>query len=337
MVTVQITALRRDGVAQRVPKNGAVFTIWRLSGVFEYHLSEIKMSDRFQELMVFVRAAETASFSAAGRELGLSQPSVSRIISELESRLNTRLLLRSTRRIVPTEAGQAFLQKARQILFDLEEADHVAKGMDSLKGVLRVALPSILAGRIVIPQLPNFLAIHPELKLELLTLDRMHDLVAEGADMAIRFGELEDSSFGFKRLAIEHRLLVASPMFLAATGAPQHPADLANFHCIAGPGGSASPGWNFSRDGVSTLVKMSPRIRVASAEAALASACSGLGVTIASAWICKAELESGQLVSVLPNWLLDSIEVNAVYPAGRVPSQKVRLFTEFLSEVMLSL
>jgi DNA-binding transcriptional LysR family regulator len=323
--------------AQSVLKNGAVFAKWRLSGDFEYHLSEIKMSDRFQELKVFVRAAETASFSAAGRELGLSQPSISRIISELESRLNTRLLLRSTRRIVPTEAGQVFLQKARQILFDLEEADHVAMGMDSLKGVLRVALPSILAGRIVIPQLPKFLAIHPELKLELLTLDRMHDLVAEGADMAIRFGELEDSSFGFRRLAIEHRLLVASPSFLDALGTPQHPSDLVNFHCIAGPGGSASPGWNFSRDGVSTVVKMSPRIRVASAEAALASACSGLGLTIASAWICEAELDSGQLISVLPDWSLDSIQVNAVYPAGRVPSQKVRLFTEFLSDVMQSL
>lgn len=295
------------------------------------------MSDRFLELKVFVRAAETTSFSAAGRELGLSQPSISRIVSELESRLNTRLLLRSTRRIVPTEAGQVFLQKARQILFDLEEADHIAMGVDSLKGVLRVALPSILAGRIIIPRLAAFLAVHPELKMELLTLDRMHDLVAEGADMAVRFGVLEDSSFGFKRLAMESRLLVASPSFLAAMGTPRHPSALANLHCIAGPGGSASPSWKFSRDGVAMTVKMSPRIRVASAEAALASACSGLGLTIASAWICKAELQSGQLVSVLPDWLLDSIEVNAVYPAGRVPSQKVRLFTEFLSSVIQTL
>lgn len=292
------------------------------------------MSDRFQELLVFIRAAETASFSAAARELGLSQPSISRIISELESRLGARLLLRSTRRIVPTEAGQAFLQKARQILFDLDEAEQTAMGLDSLTGMLRVALPSIFAVRIVIPVLGQFLDAHPELKVELLTSDGMHDLVAEAADMAVRFGQLEDSSFGSKTIGTERRLLVASPGYLATMGIPELPEDLVRYQSIGGPGGSASPTWAFNRNGKTSVVKMQPRIRVASAEATIASASAGLGLTIASAWMCKPEIESGQLVSVLPKWTLDLVEAHAVYPAGRTPSKKVRLFTEFLADIL---
>ncbi|MEB0040069.1 MULTISPECIES: LysR family transcriptional regulator [unclassified Pseudomonas] len=295
------------------------------------------MSDRFQELMVFVRAAETASFSAAAKELGLSQPSVSRIVSELETRLGTRLLLRSTRRMVPTDAGHAFLQSARQILFDLEEADQTAMGLDSLTGMLRVAMPSILAVRIVLPVLQQFLEQHPRLKVELLTSDSMHDLVAEGADMAVRFGKLEDSSFGSNILGVEQRWLIASPAYLEAMGSPQSPQDLPEHYCICGPGGSSSPSWTFNREDEQSVVKISPRIRVASADAIIAGACAGLGITLCSAWMCKAEIDSGQLVRVLPHWSLATVQAHAVYPAGRAPSMKVRRFSTFLSQVIAAL
>jgi DNA-binding transcriptional LysR family regulator len=310
------------------------FVICSVSVQFEQQIFAQRMSDRFQEMNVFVRTAETGSFSAAARELGLSQPSVSRIVSELEKRLEIKLLLRSTRKIVPTEAGVAFLQRARQVLFDLEEADEAARGMDSLRGMLRVALPSVLAVRVVIPRLPEFMALHPLLKIELLTSDLMHDLVAAGADMAIRFGRLEDSAFGAKKLAVEPRLLVASPAYLQAYGTPQSPSDLIKHDCIAGPGGSANLNWRLLRDGQATTVKIEPRIQVTAAEALLASARAGLGITIASSWICGAELKTGELVRLLPHYTLEPVDVHAVFPAGREPSQKIRLFTAFLQQIL---
>lgn len=295
------------------------------------------MSDRFQELNVFVRAAESGSFSATARKLGLSQPSVSRIVSELEARLGTKLLLRSTRQITPTEAGTAFLQRARQILHDLEEADESARGTDSLRGVLRIALSSILSVRMVIPSLPAFLKAHPLLKLELLATDSMQDLVAEAADMAIRFGRLENSGFGVKKLATMQRVLLASPSYLEARGTPQTLADLAMHDCIFGPSGSPTTPWTFRHEGAMVSIKVEPRFQATSADATIACAREGLGIVRASALICRNEMQSGQLVPVLPGYLLDPVDLHAVFPSGRIPSQKVQMFTAYLSEVLARL
>lgn len=292
------------------------------------------MNDRFQELMVFVRAADTGSFSATARDLGLSQPSVSRIVSELEARLGIKLLLRSTRRIVPTEAGAAFLRKARQILYDLEDADESARGVDSLRGVLRVALPSVLCIKILIPGLPLFLKDHPQLKIEFLTSDNMQDLVADGVDLAIRFGKMSDSGFGARKLASLERMLVASPAYLAARGAPAVPADLAQHDLIVGPLVAANWPWSFERDGDTDTIKIEPRFLLNSAEAAIASACHGLGLARAATLMCRDELASGQLVAALPGYKLDPVDLHAVFPAGRIPSQKVRLFTAFVSQLL---
>jgi DNA-binding transcriptional LysR family regulator len=292
------------------------------------------MNDRFQELMVFVRAADSGSFSATARDLGLSQPSVSRIISELEARLGIKLLLRSTRRIVPTEAGAAFLRRARQILYDLEDADESARGVDSLRGVLRVALPSVLCIKILIPGLPLFLKDHPQLKIEFLTSDNMQDLVADGVDLAIRFGKMSDSGFGARKLASLERTLVASPAYLAARGAPATPGELAQHDLIVGPLVASNWPWSFERDGKTETVKVEPRFLLNSAEAAIASACHGLGLARAATLMCRDELASGQLVPALPGYKLDPVDLHAVFPAGRTPSQKVRLFTAFVSQLL---
>ncbi len=193
------------------------------------------MSDRLQELQVFVRAAESGSFSRAARELSLSQPSVSRIIGELEARLGVKLLLRTTRRITVTDAGALFLDRAREILAEIEDAEDAARGLDSLRGIIRLAIPVVYGTRAVIPRLPKFLAMHPLLRVELSVVDARQDLVAEGADIAIRLGELDDSAFGARRLATLPTMLVASPAYLAARGTPRTPADLASHDCIFGP------------------------------------------------------------------------------------------------------
>jgi DNA-binding transcriptional LysR family regulator len=199
------------------------------------------MSDRLRELTAFVRAGETGSFSRVARELGVSQPSISRMVASLEARLGVKLLLRTTRHVAPTDAGRVFLERARQILGDLDNAENAARGADGLRGTLRVALSGAFGIREVIPRLPGFAEQHPKLGIELLVSDRTEDLIAEGADMALRLGPLTDSGFGARLLGKAPRLAVASPAYLARRGTPQTPADLATHDCILGPGLSAEP------------------------------------------------------------------------------------------------
>ena len=292
------------------------------------------MNDRFQELTVFVRAAETGSFSAAARSLGLSQPSVSRIVTELEARLGARLMLRTTRRAVPTTEGLVFLRKAKEVLRSLDEAEDVAGSTDRLRGVLRVALPGIVATRSLIPSLPEFLDSHPCLKIELLTADTMHDLVAEGVDLAVRFGTLEDSAFGAKKIGVEPRMIVASPDYLARFGVPTTVKDLSLHHFVTDPGGSDKPIWTLTDAQQCYTVKVDPVVRVASAESLLACAIAGLGLTIASSWAAGDELRSGRLIPVLTNFQIPSVDVHAVFPSGRETSKKTRLFTKHLMDLL---
>lgn len=289
------------------------------------------MSDRLLELTAFVRAAETGSFSRVARELGLSQPSVSRMVAGLEARLGVKLLLRTTRQVTLTDAGAVFLDRARQILADLGEAEDAARGADSLRGVLRVALSGAFGIREVIPRLPPFLARHETLKLELLISDRQEDLVAEGVDMALRLGRLADLGFGARRLGTAPRFVVAAPSYLARRGTPLSPADLAGHDCITGPGSSGQQGWQFRRAGTSASVAVEGRVQAASADGVIACVKAGLGLAIASLWMCRAELAAGLVVPILESYALDPVEVHAVYPAGRRPSLKVKAFSDYLA------
>jgi DNA-binding transcriptional LysR family regulator len=289
------------------------------------------MSDRLLELSAFVRAAETGSFSRVARELRVSQPSVSRMVASLEARLGVRLLLRTTRRVTATDAGAVYLERARQVLGDLDEAAQAARGVDSLHGVLRVAMSGAFGAREVIPHLPEFLGRHPSLKLELLISDGADDLVAEGVDMAVRLGRLADSRFGARRLATAPRFVVAAPAYLAARGVPETLADLARHDCIVGPGLSGPTGWSFTHAGAAASVTVEGRVQVASAEGVIACVKAGLGVALASLWMCRAELERGEIRAILPDHQLAPIDVHAVYPAGRRPSAKVRAFSDHLA------
>jgi DNA-binding transcriptional LysR family regulator len=149
---------------------------------------------------------------------------------------------------VPTEAGRAFLQRARKLLRDLEDADDEARHLGGLSGVLRVATSAVVGVRTLIPNLPAFLKDHPALRVELLTSDAMQDLIAEGADLAIRFGELEDSGIGARRLGMVPRMLVASPAYLKARGTPATLEDLEGHDIITGPLGTAHETWTFEHD-----------------------------------------------------------------------------------------
>ena len=290
------------------------------------------MSDRLQELTVFVRAAETGSFSRAARELGLSQPSVSRIIGELETRLGVILLLRTTRRITVTDAGATFLARAREILAEIEDAEDAARGIDSLRGTIRLAIPVVYGTREVIPRLAKFLALHPLLHVELSVADHRQDLVAEGADIAIRLGDLDDSAFGARRLQTLQTMLVATPSYLSAHGVPKTPADLAAHDCISGPGNFGRDNWSFTRNGAETSVNVRGRIHTNSGPGVFASAMAGLGIAMVSTVMAGPEVKAGTLVALLRSYKLPTVDVHAVFPGGPRPSTKVRALVDFLAQ-----
>ena len=289
------------------------------------------MSDRLQEFRVFVRAAETGSFSRAGRELSLSQPSVSRIIGELEARLGVTLLLRSTRKITVTDAGSLFLDRAREILADVEDAEDAARGLDSLRGTIRLVIPIMYGTREIIPRLATFLAVHPMLRVELSVADQRQDLVAEGADVAIRTGDLDDSSFGARKLATLMSMLVASPAYLAARGTPKTPADLAAHDCIFGPGNFGRASWSFRRGDSEISVDVHGRINTDSGPGMFASAIAGLGIAMMTTVMAGDELSAGRLVPLLRAYKVPSIDVHAIFPGGPRPSAKVRALVDFLA------
>jgi DNA-binding transcriptional LysR family regulator len=289
------------------------------------------MSDRLQELQVFVRAADRGSFSKAARELSLSQPSVSRIVGELEARLGVTLLLRTTRRITLTDAGVLFLARAREILSQIEDAEDAARGLDSLRGTVRLALPIMYGTRAIIPRLPKFMAMHPLLRVEMQVVDARQDLVAEGADVAIRLGDLDDSVFGARRLATLSTMVVATPGYLAAHGTPRTPADLAAHDCIAGPGNFGRDSWSFNRNGTEVSVDVRGRITTNSGPGLFASVMAGLGLAMVSTVMAGPEVKAGLLVQVLRGYKLPSVDVHAVFPGGPRPSAKVRALVDHLA------
>jgi DNA-binding transcriptional LysR family regulator len=292
------------------------------------------MSDRIQELAVFVRAAESGSFSRAARELGLSQPSVSRIIGELETRLGVKLLLRTTRRITVTDAGALFLDRARELLAGIEDAEDAARGVDSLRGTIRLILPVLYGTRQIIPLLPKFLDAHPLLRVEMAVADHRQDLVAEGADVAIRLGELDDSVFGARKLETLEIMLVASPAYLKARGTPKVPADLASHDCIFGPRSFGRDSWSFSRNGTESSVDVRGRIHTDSGPGVFASVMAGLGIAMASTVMCGPEVKAGALVPLLRGYKLKPVEVHAVFPGGPRPSTKVRALVDYLAQAL---
>ncbi len=293
------------------------------------------MNDRLQQLALFVRTVETGSFSKAAREFGLAQPSASRAVAALENRLGVKLVARTTRQISATDAGEALFARARDALAAVEDAETAARGADRLSGVLRVALPSTYGARRIAPLLPAFLERRPLLKIDLMMSDRYENLIAEGADLALRVGEQPDSSFVARKLESARRLFVAAPSYLVRRGAPKSLADLAEHDLIGG--GPAAPGersWAARRNGQTENAPVEPRVHARSAAGVVGCASAGLGVAVASTWMCSEELASGALTEVLADYALDPMVAFMVFPAGRRPSQKARVFADYLERAV---
>ena len=288
------------------------------------------MNDKLLALRLFVRVARTGSFSAAARELDLSQPSVSRIIAALEKDVGGALVTRTTRAVTLTDVGNDYLARVEAILAALDEADHAARGSRELRGSLRVAMSTSFGVREIVPVMPGFLARHPSLSVNLLMSDQRQDTIKEGVDVALRLGALADSTATARLIGRTPRLVAASPAYLKARGTPTTPADLVAHAAIVGPAGTSAGTWSFQKDGQSVSVRIDSRLTVSVNEAAVAAAVAGLGVVTTALWGCRAELASGTLVQLLPDWQMGDVEVHGMFTPGRPPKPSARALVEYL-------
>jgi DNA-binding transcriptional LysR family regulator len=287
--------------------------------------------DRLAAMETFVRVVETGSFSAAARLLNVGQPGVSKTVAHLEERLGVRLLMRSTRTLSPTEAGQHFYDRAKRAIEEANEAEMVARGAGaSLTGRLRISAAVTFARLHVIPRLSKFLAAHPELTMDVILDDRVIDLVEEGVDVALRMGTLANSSLTARKLASAPRCVVGTSAYFARAGVPATPAELAAHSVVIYVPDSAGDTYAFRQGATELSVSVSGRLRVSAAEGVRAGVMAGMGVTIASTWMFSPELESGEVRAVLTDWTLPSIDLFAVYPTSRMPSAKARAFAAFV-------
>jgi len=293
------------------------------------------MSDRLFALRLFVRVARMGSFSAAGRELNVPQSTASRTIAILEREIGTALLVRTTRAVTLTDAGAEFLARVEPILADLDEAEHAARGTGELRGIMRIGLGTSFAVREVIPLLPNFMRHHPKLRIDLMMEDQRQDLVAEGVDVALRFGALPDSTATARRILSWPRVLAASPSYLGEMGRPTIPADLSEHAIILGPGGVGGH-WSFTKDGTATSFQVEGKLNVRGSEGAIAAAVEGLGIVMTPLGACRRELAQGLLARLLPDWDAGSVELNAVFAGGRAAKPSARAFIEYLILAMRS-
>jgi DNA-binding transcriptional LysR family regulator len=283
------------------------------------------------DLDIFARVVTAGSMSAAGRELGFSPAVISKRIRRLEERLGTRLLHRTTRQIAMTEAGQGFYERVVAILASAEEAEAwVARRSSVARGILRVSAPTSFGRLHIAPHLRVFLESHPDLTVDLELSDAFVDIVGDGFDLAVRIADLQDSSLVARRLAPNHRILCAAPLYLKAHGQPSTPADLARHRLLA----HNADQWRLEGPDGPITVRLESPLRTNSSEVVREAVIAGVGIALRSTWDVGSELRSGALVQVLPGYGGSrKAAIHAVYPSRRHLAQKVRGFIDHLAEL----
>ncbi len=284
------------------------------------------------DLEVFVRVIAAGSMSTAARDLGLSPAVVSKRIKRLEDKLGTRLLQRTTRQISLTEAGQGFHERVLTVLGGLEEAEAFASGRSSeVNGTLKISASTSFGRMHVAPHLKPFMEAHPDLAIHLVLSDEFTDIVGGGFDLAIRIAELNDSSLVARRLAPVRRVLCAAPAYLAEHGTPATLDDLKRHRCLPAHNHES---WRL--EGPSGPVTLRPEgmLITNSSEVIREAVIAGLGIALRSTWDVGAELKSGTLVQVLPQYESSrNVALSAVYPSRQFLPAKVRLFIDYLAEL----
>ncbi len=290
--------------------------------------------DRIDAMQAFIAVADLGGFAPAARKLGLSPSGVTRLIAALEERLGARLLQRTTRSVALTDAGARYLERARRILADVEEAEaSIQDERTRPSGRLVVSAP-IGFGRLHVgPVMSEYLKRHAEVSGELRLTDSMVNLVEDGVDLAVRIGHLADSSLVARHVGEMRRIVVASPGYLKAHGEPKTPEAVASHQTIQFGGAAASPDWRFVRDGNEIRVTPVPRLTTNSADAAIGYAVRGGGLTRVLAYQAADAIKAGRLKILLAKFEPPSLPIHIVYPTSRLLSAKVRAFIDLVVEI----
>lgn len=285
-------------------------------------------------MTAFVAVAELRGFAPAARRLGLSPPAVTRLVAGLEERLTTRLLQRTTRSVTLTDAGARYLERARRILADIDEAEGAARAERSEPtGRFLLTAPQLFGRLHVAPLMSAYLSRYPAVVGELTLADRLVNLVEEGVDVAVRIGVLSDSSLFARKVGETRRVVVASPEYLARRKKLRTPGDVASHDVIQFTSLGPTPDWRFvGEDGRPSLVSFAPRLVTNSAEVALAHAEGGGGLTMALAYQVVESVRAGRLGVVLARFEPPPLPIHLVYPTTRLLSAKVRAFVDLAVE-----
>jgi DNA-binding transcriptional LysR family regulator len=290
--------------------------------------------DRLEAMSILVATVDRGSLSGAGRQLGMPLPTVSRKLAELEARLGARLLVRSTRKLTLTDAGEAYLVACRRILDEVAAAERAAAGeYQAPRGELTVAAPVVFGRLHVLPVVSEFLAQYPEIRVRMALSDRYADLIDEQIDVAVRIGELRDSSLVARRVGAVRQVVCGSPAFLAAHGEPRIPEDLESLPCVVFDSAGWQGAWRFEPPGAaSRRVAIQPRLVVSGAEAALDAAIAGVGMTRVLSYQAAGPVADGRLKVVLADFEGPPAPVSLAHPGlDRLPL-KTRAFLDLAAQ-----
>ena len=286
--------------------------------------------DRLEAMSTFLAVVEHGSLSAASRRLNTPLATVSRKISDLESRLRTKLFDRTTHKLVLTGAGSSYVDACKRILADVTEAERTASGeYVAPTGELTVTAPVGIGRICLIPILADFFKAYPEIDVSLTMTNRMLNLQQEQIDVGVRVGALPDSSIIAIRVGAARRVVCASPAYLAARGTPRTPDDLAGHDCVTFAGSVSPDVWTFVRDKTNVAIPVHGRLVVDTAEAARDAACAGIGIVSGFSYYAKTALERGALTTILDEFQPAALPVHLVYTANRFLPIKVRAFLDF--------
>jgi len=289
--------------------------------------------DRLQTMMVFVTVAEEVGFAAAARRLNMSPPSVTRAVSDLEERLGVRLLHRTTRSVTLTEEGVRYLDDCRRILNEIEEADQHAAGVHAAPSGNVSVTGSVMFGRLVLtPILLNLRDRYPEISVSTLFLDRIVHMIDENIDVAVRIAELPDSSLIATRVGSIQRVLCASPDYLASHDRPLRPQDLSDHKIINFAHEAPRGEWVFHHEGSTYHFKVISQLRFNIADAAIAAAVAGHGITRVLSYMIAPQLESGALETVLEDFEPPAVPVHVIHKEAGGTSRRVRAVVDYLVE-----
>ncbi len=286
--------------------------------------------DRFDAIRTLLAAVDGGSLSAASRALGMPLPTVSRKVSELEAHLGTQMVVRTSRKLLLTDAGSAFVQASRRVLSDLDEAERAASGeYQAPRGELLITAPIMFGKLHILPVVLEFLRAYPDVNVRLVMADTVIDLLDSHVDVAARLGRLPDSGLVATRVGEVRWITCASPGYLAQRGTPEIPADLAGHDCLAFEGLQTSRSWSFGPGTGQQPIAIRPRLAVNTAEALIEAAADGLGVVRMMSYQAAAALREGRLVRLLHAYEPEAIPVHLVHTGPALLPLKLRAFLDF--------